>query len=290
MKIPPYWSRHDFTATVDGWNVTRSALGWSFTSQSEADELAASRARRAVAAAQGGSCIDEYYSVIPIREPLLKTLDVGGDVVGLVTRNRYGCRVLNTDRVLFADVDLPPTFARVERQVDGFFDRIRSLFGRRVARQVPSRETESSALEHIERWHVKTGIAARVYRTFAGLRLIVVDRQCSPLDANAMEILKTLNSDPLYVSLTRRQECFRARLTPKPWRIGISTPWFPSPFSHPDYAAKLEDWAIAYEQRATAFGVCRLVKIYGGNASDPVIRAIVELHDSMCLREGMTLA
>jgi len=41
--------------------------------------------------------------------------------------------------------------------------------------------------------------------------------------------MQGLKSDPLYIRLTQKQKCFRARLTSKPWRCNASTP----PGNHP---------------------------------------------------------
>jgi hypothetical protein len=42
-----------------------------------------------------------------------------------------------------------------------------------------------------------------------------------PTSAITLAALRELGSDPKYVQLAKAQECFRARLTPKPWRCGV---------------------------------------------------------------------
>lgn len=248
--------------------------------------MAAHRAERFARGADKGEVGDEYYSEIPIREPVLQTLAIEGETVGLVTRNRYGCRVLNTDRVLFADIDLTPP----RQAAPGLISKITRWFRPTPLPTRPDQSVESSAIEHIERWHAQTGIAVRVYRTFAGLRVMVVDRQFAPLSPEAADILLTLKSDPLYVQLTKRQDCFRARLSPKPWRIGVSTPSHRSEIARPSYADELARWAEPYEVRAAKFATCRLIQTFGEPAADDVIRAIIALHDSESLNAESSLA
>lgn len=242
MIVPTFWARRDFTCPdAEGHAVTRSALGWSSTGQADADAMATRRAER-FARAEAAETRDSdalYYDAIPLREPVLDTLAIDGETVALVTRNRYGCRVLNAARVCFADVDLTPPW-RVPLT--------RSLWRRLVDLWVrPSHppavdvgpDLERIAVDRVLAWHARTGEAVRIYRTFAGLRLMLVGRQYDPADPSTLRVLRDLDSDPLYVSLTRRQECFRARLSPKPWRVGARVPASPSQIDHPAYPLSL---------------------------------------------------
>jgi hypothetical protein len=48
-----------------------------------------------------------YYPNRPGRELVLEEIkNAAGELLAVVTRNSYGCRVLNTARVMFVDVDL----------------------------------------------------------------------------------------------------------------------------------------------------------------------------------------
>ena len=281
MKIPQFWAREDFTArAADGSPVTRTAFGWSFESRDDAQRHARERAQRAVDASVHGRLASYNYSDLPLREPVLESIDVGGENVGLVSRNRYGCRVLNADSVLFADIDLDrlPAFHSKDEGVLGF---IKNFFKQP---DPPKPAPEDAALARIDQWHRQRPAASlRVYRTHSGLRLLFTDRQYSPTDPAAIEMLKSLGSDPLYVSLTKRQECFRARLSPKPWRCNVATPNHVSFFDHPDYAARLAAWAEDYEPAAARYATCRLLRTFGPDARDPVIQRIVALHDRSTL-------
>ncbi len=106
----------------------------------------------------------------------------------------------------------------------------------------------------------------RLYRTFGGLRAIVMHDVMDPQSAAALDVLKLLGSDPLYIKLCKAQECFRARLTPKPWRCGCK----PNPLRHPITDEKLltwyDRWKEDYDARQAPFATCRYLASLGNPA------------------------
>ena len=59
----------------------------------------------------------------------------------------------------------------------------------------------------------------RLYRTHSGYRLICINRPIGHGEMwYALRLLRFLKADPRYIELCEKQNCFRARLTPKPWR------------------------------------------------------------------------
>lgn len=128
-----------------------------------------------------------------------------------------------------------------------------------------------------------------VYRTTAGYRLLVLHQTFDPTDERIYQALEKLGADQRYLRMCKLQKCFRARLTPKPWRIGIGgrIPLGRRHWRH-EYAgdsARL-DWLREYEQAAAGYAVCHLVKRYGSSHQDflfaPQIKAVLALHDKMC--------
>jgi hypothetical protein len=119
----------------------------------------------------------------------------------------------------------------------------------------------------------------RLYRTFAGLRAIVTHDVIDPQSTAALDVLKQLGSDPLYIKLCKAQECFRARLTPKPWRCGCH----PNPLRHPITDQKLltwyERWKEEYETKQAEFATCRFLAPLGNPFMHPEAEQIVGLHD-----------
>ncbi len=141
---------------------------------------------------------------------------------------------------------------------------------------------ESLACEPVwefARRHPDLGV--RVYRTAAGLRVIVIGAAAQPSSERARALLTELGSDPLYVELCATHDSYRARLTPKPFRVGaraLTVRW-----PHPDEESRdrYEEWVSEYDGRASGHAVCRLVSASGPEPG-PAEQRLVALHDARC--------
>ena len=163
----------------------------------------------------GGSGPDAYLygARQPLREEIVRYL--GGEGIGqaVVTRNRYGALVLNTARVPFIDVDAPSPSGLAG---------LKRLFGGGPAVDPTLERIRAACARHPRH-------TFRVYRTHSGYRLLAYDTARDPASEETAAFLKDFDADPAFVMLCRLQKSFRARLTPKPWRIGIPAP----PGQHP---------------------------------------------------------
>jgi hypothetical protein len=273
MKIPPYWITEKRRAS-DGsmWKLR----GISYRSMEEARERLEERARlradfasrRRVSEAEvDAHCAslraldelqEEDYSVL-LLEPVLETLD-GSNVI---TRNRYGVQVLNSTSLCFVDVDTFPL---------SLGDTLRGLFGRKVT-------PEEKLLQRLrELCMADPSLGARLYRTHHGWRVMLVGDDIAPDSPRMQELFKALHADALYESLCARQQCWRARLTPKPYRVGITC--FPRPQdSESIHTGQVQTWLQKYEALCQGKAVCRLVDCLGR----PIQSPMVELHDSLTL-------
>jgi hypothetical protein len=76
------------------------------------------------------------------------------------------------------------------------------------------------------------------------------------------------------------QECFRARLTPKPWRMNVD---MPQKFPLVDATAEelQRQWLREYDAAAQHFATCQLVETLGPPDVDASLAALVDLHDSL---------
>ncbi|HET8617188.1 MAG TPA: hypothetical protein VFL94_16830 [Actinomycetales bacterium] len=291
MQIPRFWVK-DEGADVDPsgrqWHLT--VWGWSSSSLADAAEVARDRLGQALEKVRRGERLTGgYYPRLPLREETLRRVEQNGDEVAGVTRNRYGAEVLNTDRVLIADVDrdLEPKAAALDvvREVG---KRLGRLFGGKVpmAGQLepkPQLSPEQEAVAEVSEWaarHPSYGV--RVYRTFAGLRVIVTGSGAPPSSELARRILTELGSDPLYVELCTQHDTYRARLTPKPWRAGWRAPSVRWPYESQGARGEFAAWLSGYERASHDRSTCRLIATYGpqplpGSAD----AAIVTLHDDV---------
>jgi hypothetical protein len=284
MRVVRHWIREKASATDDRGEVHwGAAWGWSETHVAEARQRATAAAERVAQWRAGGRqgvppSERRQYSYLldrPAREEIVQELfDADGQTTGLITRNAYGALVLNTRDLMFVDVDFPrPTGA------GGFFQR---LFGR--APKPP--DVAADAVARVRQWcSANPERSVRVYRTAAGLRIAVVDRPIEPNGDEARRILEELGSDPLYRQLCAAQECFRARLTPKPWRMksvgALSPPPARFPFDDPAAEESYRDWLHEYDAAAMQFATCRLLESQGPGAMPESLASLIALHDSL---------
>ena len=173
---------------------------------------------------------------------------------------------------MFVDIDFP------ENPADANKSLFKGLFGRK--QKSPEEEKEDQARAAVDRFvAANPAWGMRLYRTFAGLRAIVTHDVMDPQSTATLDVLRQLGSDPLYIKLCKAQECFRARLTPKPWRCGC----IPNPLRYPITDPKLlvwhDRWKEDYESRQTQFATCRLMGTVGDPFVHPEVLRIVELHD-----------
>lgn len=269
MRIPKYWARAEGDTPPDVESAHRVAVwGWSDESRSLAERHAQQRLTELLDRLRAGRGWPKGYGYgeRPPREQILDVLrGDDGDVDAVITRNSYGSTVLNSARVMFVDVDVPPS---------GGGSLIGRLFGSRKPRP------EDVILENIrEALRNDSGGSYRIYRTAAGFRVLATDPLFSPGSTQAERLMTALGADQAFVQLCRRQESFRARLSPKPWRCGQPHPPSAFPREHPDDEAAFAAWLESYEHAARDRATCRFVETVGGGRTHPAAVPIVRLHD-----------
>ena len=276
MRIPKFWTKaRDIATAQNGIKWPLEAWGWSSDGLEEAHRTAADRLKRAIERLRHGEVPGQYeYLDVPLREEILDTLSASDEEIAVVTRNRYGAAVLNTADVLFADIDIPPA------QSKGLFDAIALLFSAKRQAQ-RKKETEQQTLRGIGEWAARNpGRTFRLYRTHSGFRLLFTDRRYDPTSEETATLLAELDSDPLYLRLTRKQECFRARLSPKPWRCGCARPPHCFPREEESARAAHARWLDDYRARISGYSVCTLLDAPLASSSDSRIEQVIALHDA----------
>jgi len=289
MRIVPFWARAH--ASEDGSPDPRgvvTAVGWSSESQEAANTHAQERAARQAKLLRENAPlrrVSEYYpdGERPMREPIVEEIAPAGVLAGLITRNAYGSYVLNTSSVMFIDIDLP--FQAPPAQ-PGFFSR---LFGAKAEPGPTQTEREAPILRQIDdamKRHPDVGM--HLYRTHSGFRGLVTSTVDGPTTSSALKLMNDLGSDPLYVRLCKIQECFRARVSPKPWRIGVPSaprsyyPWHGDPRRKRGF----DDWDAQYEKVRHSFSVCEEVKHFGPTAMHAEVKPIFDLHERWTCGSG----
>ncbi|MCP4213082.1 MAG: hypothetical protein GY765_00430 [bacterium] len=283
MKIPKYWAKGATSFDSNSVNPRTgkpkepfSCWGWSDVSPEEARQQGSRRADAVMQIIRKGKKPGPYaYGDRPMREHVIEEWKTGsGETYAAVTRNAYGCRVLNTASIMFVDVDLPePSIG------GGFMHRLKRLFGG-SEEPSPLELLERDAIAKAEQMaQADPGIGIRIYRTCAGFRHLLTHSHAQPDSAATREIMEKLGADPLYMHLCKMQGCFRARLTPKPWRCGMPALRIIFPWQDKDAEIRTGKWEQAYSQKANRFATCDLVKQLGSTAMDAETARVVDFHD-----------
>jgi hypothetical protein len=319
MIIPKHWAEARLQHRERKRQVTVRRFGWSDIGEAEAQAHADVRVREALERVLAGERLPRRERRVayngadgmPIREEIVER---AGDTV--ITRNGYGALCLNTPNVLFADIDFAVhsrprhvlasmivvfvmiavamivglRFSMVPSLVVAFFASL--LLGmplpgvlRRLSATLQGGH-EQAAIRRVRRFvAARPGWCVRVYRTPAGLRLLALHRLFDPREAEVKVCFDTLGVDPMYARMCFNQNCFRARISPKPWRMGLprmrppySAVWRPE---HAELPARRQ-WIEVYDRTAKSYASCRYVETLGNVPPDPGADAVRALHDAFC--------
>lgn len=229
-----------------GREIFRSGAATSGTSQDDADRQARLSAQHHVEMALRGAekPLDTYaYQVDRRVEPLYETLERPPHPPTSITVNGYGALVMNAPDALFVDVDS-------ETAADDL-----------------AAEALARLLDH------ERDLAFRVYRTHSGWRYLCTSRAFAPDDPATDALLETLHCDPKYRLLCRIQKCFRARLTPKPWRAGQWSLTF-------NKSKGLSRKSLEHHlDRTKGFATARFVSAAGSGRLLPELQPVIDYHD-----------
>ena len=182
-------------------------------------------------------------------------------------------------------VDALPLPGGVKSLLGGFFG---SKPSRPAAPQPPSPppppaapgDPASAALDRLRQWiAARPEWRVRVYRTHSGLRYLVTHALFTPTDPQAQEAMAALGADAQYIRLCQVQKSFRARLTPKPWRIGMENPPVNFPYEDASEEAEMRAWEARYEAASQGRATCRFMEELGGGAEHPEVTPLRTLHD-----------
>jgi len=267
MKIPKFWRRFEGDVQKpDGESLHVFAWGWSESSASDADAVARDRFQSIQQrVSQGLELPDKYgYGSRPVREQIIREIQgSGGNIDALLTRNAYGAVVLNAARAMFIDVDAPA-----------------ATVGGALSKLLGFGKSTDTSLNQVRTALPSAGLGSvRLYRTAGGFRLLATDRTFTPGSSESESAMRAVGADPAFIQLCKVQDSFRARLTPKPWRVGQTAP--PGDFPRDDAGLQktFDDWLRQYEQAAASSATCQFVETIGSDSVHPDVAPILALHD-----------
>lgn len=268
MNIPPYW--HCAECTIDGRIYRLRGVSWESEANARAKWEAKEKLMRSFLASGCSAAMREQmrsawleldagdegeYSVL-MPEPVVEQ----PDAANIITRNRYGAEVLNSTELCFIDVDRMPSQP---------FDWLRRLLGMDTA-------PETRLIEKLRRLVADGALrGVRLYRTSRGWRILALEPGLKPDSYRMQMIFEHLHADELYAHLCAKQQCWRARLTPKPSKVGM--PRYPRPAcSSAAQSPETLQWIAAYATASSPYAVCRLIETLGL----PLQHPLIELHDT----------
>jgi len=275
MKLARFWTRAQAEATsAKGRRVIALARGWSDEGIEAARNRAVEIAQRVADRIAAGLTTKQRYPYgdRPLPEPVVRDFRAESNAAAIVTRNAYGALVLNTDQLMFVDVDRPqdpktgPTLGKM----------MSSLFSKPKAEPSPPPD---GMMEKIGAVIQRNRLSARVYETKAGYRVLITSAPFIAGSPEAEVLLEEFGSDPLYIRLCRLQECFRARLTPKPWRCNMTEPPVAFPFEAPTAQQRFDRWLAGYDERRESFATCSFIGAVGNGAVASSFAQLIEYHD-----------
>jgi len=274
MKIYRYWAKAAAEKRPEGMPV--ECFGCSNESVEAALADAKVRAQRFADALQRDGPPHPYlYEDRPVREEIVREFERNGKPTAVLTRNAFGSLVINSPQVLFADID----YQQEEVSLGG-------LLGKLFGKKTPSQDEQIIArIEEVVAQDRSLGV--RVYRTKNGFRCLVKSRTFDPLSDESNKLLQQFGSDPRYVKLCRVQECYRARVSPKPWRCGVGDPPVKFPFSDAEAERRYREWQQAYEETAKSYSTCAKIGDFGSSHLHPEVDSVMKLHDHLaCEGDG----
>ena len=279
MYFPRYWHRSSTSATnpENGAQWPLNAWGWDDHSEAAAKELSEKRLAGALEGLkkgiqpQGNSWYQ--YEDRPLREERIEEISGESGLSAVVTRSKSGPLILNTAAVMFVDIDLPDPQATMRGCLSVLFSNKGS-----PSAGGPRKETLSN-IENVAAG--QSGLSARCYETPAGFRLLVTHKPYDPKSTESTELLQAFGADPLFTRLCERQSCYRARLTAKPWRLGMTTA--PACWPVPDdLMTRQTEWLQSYASTCTGTAACRFLKTVGSSSEVcDEAQMVVKIHDGL---------
>ena len=316
MIVPRHWAEARLQHREPRRQVTIKRFGWSDESQEAAQAMANERAAEAMKLVLAGQKLKRFEPKVayngaegvPIREEIV---GIHGDTI--ITRNAYGARCLNTPNVLFADVDFKKSETGCGYLIAFFAWSIASfiadawihpawlrfatipaapIVGGLVLGRVwlwrqrhNTVNEKQKALERIEQFSNDNPTwSFRLYRTPNGYRILVTHRPFSPTDSEVLSFFAAIGTDSIYQRMCQNQQCFRARVSPKPWRIGIKEHVKPISGAWPIAPEKVplrNAWVERYEAAAKDYAACEYISSYGYATVHSTVRSVLALHDSL---------
>lgn len=264
MKYFKFWAKSTVRIKVNDTQKDISILMGSNLSKDDALKKATEQAKVIEDRISSGQPANEYES--PIKEHVERIIDDAN----IITVCRYGAKILNTSQYTVLDLDDYPI---------NFLDIFKPLH------KLSKKERIIYKFEERLKKHPELGSDFRIYETTKGIR-IIGKKYLNPEGNLHSTLMRKFYVDWLYIILSEKQKCYRARISPKPFRMKMKTIKIRSPLDCEtmEYA----QWEKEYTSTSKRYSVVRLVKTLGKDFSK---ERVIQLHDDACnCHKGLRLA
>jgi septum formation topological specificity factor MinE len=255
VKIYKYWTVEKRKIKIDGAEQEINCYGGSNISVVEARLRAREKAEKIQRKIAGERHVFDRYEA-EIREEILQVIDDHS----AITRNRYGAQVLNTESLMILDIDKPKATG--------------GLFKKKDTR--PPKDQIFEMVRNLAASAKYKDYGFRTYETYQGARVIVMGNSFDPRNSETRKMMDEFNCDPLYTTLCNKQGCFRARLTPKPYRMKMRP--YKVNFPREDIDTEFQRWLADYESESRNFSVCKFIEQVGASH---YVDKVIQLHDEV---------
>ena len=285
MRIPTIWYKHSEEFEIDNWEKTPKG-GWrkngkvllmhnfiGGSTRSEQDAKNQALKKRDIIQSK----IEVKYDY---RNPPDYEIDIREEVIAkindrnIITRNRYGALVLNSEHMMIVDVDNDKAQYRLRASAINPFAGLISLFVKTKTYSPGLLGRLEKVLDRESYRHLYT----RIYKTPNGYRLIIQGEEFVARSKQSSKLMQLLYVDRQYADICYQQQCYRARLTPKPWRINMKRPKIIFPFRTAEEDTMHNEWVRNYQNNSEGYSACRLISEIGR----PMQSRAVEYHDKFC--------
>lgn len=253
MRIFKYWKYHEKEVFINDESFYFRVLGGSNVSEADTKNDAENKIARIQDKIAGNK--PELAYDVDIREEIIEEIDSKN----IVTRNRYGALVLNSENLLFIDIDEAKS----------------SFWNLFFKPKTSKKERMLGDIEKTISLPKYKYFSFRLYETCNGYRLLVTNQNFDARSTETYKIMRDFNVDYIYLHLCVQQNCFRARLTPKPFRIAQKEIKLIYPNRSNEAEMKLSNWVYEYDKKSDNFATCKLIKSYG----KPVYNKAINYHD-----------
>ncbi len=257
MKIYTYWATGKARVSVGNEEKEIKCYGGSNLSEDDALIKAEEKIEKIKNRIAGHPHVFDDYQV-EIREEIVRKINENA----AITRNRYGAQILNIEDQMILDIDRPRF---------SFWD----WFKKQTSAK--SKAKIIDMVRTLSKKPIYQGCTFRIYETHKGIRVIVPGKKFDPKSAAVSDMMKEFNCDALYALLCKKQDCFRARLTPKASRMKLRGHKVTFP-RNSEEEEKFRNWLREYETTSQNFSVCKFIEQIG---PDCLMTEAVQLHDEI---------